>query len=135
MCAERKCVKLKRIVNKIGGAMTPRAQSFVTVTVRRGQVFTMLSNYFSAFHFENPFHWSQIPAAMDGEQSRSSTPEDAAAQSTAAPAKTSELREDQIQNAVSFLSHPKVRPRSMQRVLAIFKFIFFDRSFSKKIKF
>ncbi|KAG7667382.1 hypothetical protein Ndes2526B_g04100 [Nannochloris sp. 'desiccata'] len=49
---------------------------------------------------------------MDGDDSRSSTPGDGGNQSTAPPAQpgsAGELREDQIQNAVSFLSHPKVR--------------------------
>jgi hypothetical protein len=62
---------------------------------------------------------------MDGDGSRSSTNSgDEINQSTAAPSSTAELREDQIQNAVSFLSHPKVKPIRMQRVLAILIMIF-----------
>jgi hypothetical protein len=63
---------------------------------------------------------------MDGDDLKPSTEGDGGNQSTAAPAQpapANELREDQIQNAVSFLSHPKVRPRSMPRVLAVLKIL------------
>jgi hypothetical protein len=67
---------------------------------------------------------------MDGDGSRSSTNSgDEINQSTAAPSSTAELREDQIQNAVSFLSHPKVSPIRMQRVLAFNHDLYFFELF------